>query len=328
MSLVDEAVVNILNRRFISTYYNAEGAIGADADAEKVVSNLGGQIKYGAIITPEGRLVDSFGYGRHEVFLALQLSLLKNPKYNWMSNDEMEAVAAAETNPGEANAVLAAAKILGELMEFDRAEKLLLASLKQEKGPKRKSGLLYQLGHNRLINLNKPARKGVIAAYSQIGNPVASLSDDIAMDRLQLDVVQVDGPFFGGWRFGESVDLSALKQELEALISENPHSNRIGQMQFYLGLCHYQLGGLERANQIWTEHFSTYKEDRWAILSRIHHTDYLFSPLAKPRRFGGTVVTLDERLESARRFVKPLREHGVEVVLPEVHSDTYGSSER
>ena len=49
-------------------------------------------------------------------------------------------------------------------------------------------------------------------------------------------------------------------------------------MHFLLGLARMNDGYNKGADQVWSKHFNDYPEDRFALLSRIHHTDYQFSP--------------------------------------------------
>lgn|GEM_PF-3148694 len=283
MSLVQESVVDLLNRRFVSCYYNAFRAVGFDPKADAFATELkkqGKSLQYGAIITPDGELISSFGYDMAGFYAALKAAVHDQPRYMWQTDEEKEVFRRAERNPHDADAQLAAARLHGDLLEFDAAQSGLDKFIAQSTDREARARAYYLKGHLRLLDLDDRDPEKVKAAFAKMPAAPKDLEDDVAMDLMSLDVELAprESGFYKGWRFKKSRDLPATITALKRRIAETPSSNRVGQMRFYLGLALMQSGDKDAANACWKAHFSELPEDLYAMLSRLHHTDYQFSP--------------------------------------------------
>ncbi|MBI3409110.1 MAG: hypothetical protein HY040_12255, partial [Planctomycetes bacterium] len=76
----------------------------------------------------------------------------------------------------------------------------------------------------------------------------------------------------------KGVDPKKVAGELEAWIEKAPLSRRLGEMRFYLGLAQYACGDKKAAEATWQKHTVDLPEDRFALLSRLHHSSYAFAP--------------------------------------------------
>ncbi len=303
MSLVQESLIDVLNRRFVSCHYNAFPAFGYDEDAAALAEKInesGGSLQYGGILTPDGELVVSFGLDRDEFHQALKTSLEKHPEYAGMSDNEERIIRRANKRPSDVDAQFDAIALYAQILQFGEANRLLDGLLARTLSSGDAARARYLKGHFALIDLDNRDEETVRSEFANIKDVPEELADDIAMDLMELDVELTPVPgFFTGWRFEEGRDLAATRKELEKWIKRAPDSNRIGQMHFLLGLARMNDGDKKGADQVWSKHFNDYPEDRFALLSRIHHTDYQFSP------YGQGVVVIQrtgDDPESAEMF--------------------------
>ncbi len=305
MSLVQESLIDVLNRRFVSCHFNAFPAAGYDEDAAALAEKIeesGKTLRYGAILTPDGELVVSFGFDMDEFHRALKTSLEKHPEYAGMSDDEERIIRRANKRPSDVDAQFDAIVLYAQILQFGKANRLLDHLLARKLSSGDAARARYLKGHFALIDLDNRDEETVRSEFATIKDVPEALADDIAMDLMELDVELTPVPgFFTGWRFEEGCDLAATRQELEKWIKRAPDSNRIGQMHFLLGLARMNDGDKKGADQVWSKHFNDYPEDRFALLSRIHHSDYQFSP------YGQGVVVIQrtgDDPESAEMFKK------------------------
>ena len=285
MSLVQESLIDVLNRRFVSCHYNASPGLGWDEDAAALADKLkesGKSLRYGAILTPQGELVVSFGFDMDEFHGALKSSLEQHPQYAWMTDEEQRIVRRAENRPDNVDAQFDAAEFYARILQFDKSGAILDRLLAGKLSSGDSARAHYLKGHYALIDLDNRDDETVRSEFASIKDVPDELADDIAIDLMELDVELTPAPgFFTGWRFEEGRDLTATRKELESWIERAPDSNRIGQMHFLLGLARMNDGDKKGADKVWAKHFNDYPEDRFAMLSRIHHTDYQFSPYGK-----------------------------------------------
>ena len=305
MSLVQESLIDVLNRRFVSCHYNAAPGVGYDQDAAALAEKIkesGKSLRYGAILTPDGELVVSFGFDMDGFHRALKTSLEKHPEYAVMSDEEERIIRHAKKRPDDVDAQFDAVELYAQILQFERANELLDGLLERKLSSGDAARAHYLKGHYALIDLDSRDEETVRSEFASIKDAPEELADDIAMDLMELDVELTPTPgFFTGWRFEKGRDLAATRKELESWIKRAPHSNRIGQMHFLLGLARMNDGDKKGADQVWSKHFNDYPEDRFAMLSRIHHTDYQFSP------YGTSVVVMQitgDDPEAAEMFKK------------------------
>ncbi len=304
-----ESLIGVLNRRFVSCHYNAfTMGLGADAGAGAFVKKHGLQLRYGGVATPEGKQIVAFGFKRDEVFRSFRDALLNNPAFDRNSPEEQAVFDRARAHPRNAVAQRAAARLASELLRFADAKRYARVALDASGTAEQKARSTFLLGHLHVLDLETPDRASAKRVLGSVADAPADIADDIALDLISLSVeLKPRGSFFTGWRLVPGADVNALVRQLSDWIAKAPDSNRIGQMHFFLGLARRALGDAKGANAIWQKHVDTYPEDRWAMLSRVHHTNYQFSPYKKTH--GGIVIggggtmspELRKRIEKAAR---------------------------
>lgn len=315
-----ESLIGVLNRRFVSCHFNAFArGVGADPGAQAFVEQHGLALRYGGVVTPDGRQLNAFGFRRDEVYRAFRDALRNNPAFDRNTPEEQTVFDRAKAEPGNAAAQRAAARLASELLRFADARRYAEAAVAAAKAPEETARSRYALGHVLALDLEDPDPAAARRVLESIGSPPADIADDVALDRIGLSVeLKPHGSFFTGWRLAPGADAKAIAAELEDWIEEAPASNRIGQMHFFLGLARRALDDAQRADAIWKRHVTRYPEDRWAMLSRIHHTGYRFSPYHDTH--GGLVIGGGGSLspEMQERLKKALREGNGTVSDPEL----------
>jgi len=129
------------------------------------------------------------------------------------------------------------------------------------------------------------------AELESAGGVLPEFQDDRLADLISLDVELRHGrAFFGGWWIREGADAAGLLESIRAERERAPHSNRIGELRFYEGLCEYALGHPARADQLFAAHARDLPKDRFALLSRLHESSYAFSPLGDNQVLGGSML--------------------------------------
>jgi tetratricopeptide (TPR) repeat protein len=282
VSLVCEVCIGVLNRRFVSCHYDAFGGAGGDSAAAAFVRRAekksGGSVQYGGIFTPEGELVASFGYDHREFYRALKKALRQHPEYAASTPEEDEILKRATDQPESADALLEAAQLRCERLEFDEARSLLDRVI--ELGGPASARARFRKGHLVVIDIEAKDKDAATEIFDSIRDVPKDLEDDIAVDRIALRVkVRRTPGFFAGYEFAKGTDCKAVAAELEALIAAAPESNRIGEMHFYLGLARFGQGDRKGADAAWKDGFTKWPSDRCAMLNRLHHTSYVFSPM-------------------------------------------------
>lgn len=296
MSLVHESLVEVLNRRFVSTYFNTFDGPGASPEAAAWLRQASGgrPVRYGAICTPDGELLVSFGYDRAEFARSIREALAARPELARPTPEEEAVLAAAAADPTDARASLAAAELYAGLLDFTAARAAADRAVATANTLGTKARALYLRGHLSLIDLDAPDPAAMRADFDAMPVTPDDIEDDVALDRLAARVeLRPRQGFFPGWMFEEGVDLQAVETDLMQWIEHAPESDRIGQMHFFLGLARIGRGDADGADAAWDTHVTTWPEDRWALLSRVHHTDYEFSPFNR----NGTRVLSGEDLD-------------------------------
>ena len=293
MSLVQESLIDVLNRRFVCTYFNAFSGIGHDDKANEFIN--GRRIGYGAIFTPDGELIVSFGFDMKEFYEALSTALADHPEYAALTSAEEEVIRKAADDPDDVASQFAAAQLYAELLGFDTAMGYLDDVIEQADDDVDRNRARYLRAHYRLLSHEVQMRTqhpGGVSAEARDGGRVdvqeellslEGLPSDVEDDRI-LDLISIDteltprSGFYTGWRFKPDTDLDATIELLREWIEKAPESNRIGQMQFYLGLALAGQDKIDEADEVWQGHIDRHPEDRFAMLCRFHHTSYVFSP--------------------------------------------------
>ncbi len=322
--------MGVLNRRFVFCFYNAFGGHGSDPAATKFFKENGGK-SYGAIFTPEGKCLSSFGYNMTDVYRALKNSADQSPEHWWHTDQEKAVLQAARDRADDLQAQLAAARLHVELLEFARAAEILDAFRKTGAVDRDKAVAAYWRAHHSLaendletrqykrawdavgdeqklkLNTQREALRKELAELE--GKLPEDLQDDRAVDLIGSRVrLRRASGFYTGWQFPADVDKAAIAERLEVWIKQAPLSNRIGQMYFLLGLAYADQGKMKLADKAWKRHTDVYPADRFAMLSRFHHSSYQFSPYGGGRgaRIVGRPATKRSK-EEVERVLNRLR---------------------
>ena len=182
---------------------------------------------------------------------------------------------------------IAAAELATELLEFEKATGYLRRVAWGSSSTMDENRALYLLGRLSLLDLGNLDFDRVRRSFDQIKDPDARLAETMALDLMSLDLeLRPEGVFFRGWQFKKERKLETTIQDLKRRIAAPADRHRIGEMHFYLGLAHMGLGDKKAANAIWRDHYTEWPEDRFAMLSRIHHTSHRASP------YGTSLVTM------------------------------------
>ena len=257
--------------------------------AKKSAAKAGQSMRYGMIATPDGEFIVSFGYGREEFTRALKMAMGKYPKLARFSKGEEQIVQKAKKEPMNVKAQIKAARIYSEILQPEKAIALMDGFLKNDVSPKDEAIARYWKGHFLTMEIENPHSKLAGELLSSTKNLPMDLQDDAELDRISLDVELISAPgFFTGWQYKKGTDLKKTIAALESWLKKDPRSNRRGQMYFLLGLAKHQAGEKQEAKSIWAKHVKELPDDRFAMLSRIHHPGYQFSPFGGPSGNGNT----------------------------------------
>ena len=296
-----EGLVGVLNRRFVNCYYNTFNGPGADPTVQELFDRIGvdpSTLSYGAIIAPNGELVNSFGYSQDEFFQKIVSALADHPELTTLSDEEAAIIERAKRASYDTDALLAAAQVHLELLDFDSAEAICDRMLRSVGGSGvQRARMQAMKGHIALLDLREDRRDEARQMLSKINHQPDDIADDIAIDLIACDVsIAPTQGFYGGWKMDKSV-AQQHAQSIEQWLESDTQSNRRGEMLFYLGLARLAQGDQPGANQAWRRHANELPEDRFALLSRLHHSEYVFSPTGKNKvlRAGGGNMIVDPR---------------------------------
>ncbi len=312
-----ESLVGVLNRRFVNCYFNSFNGPGADPTALELFKELEidpKSLRYGAIITPEGEFVNSFGFSQDEFYRKIVSALEANPELAKLTEQE-EAIIERAKRRVNIESLLAGAQVHLELLDFDAAEEICNRFLRSAGGDgEQQARMQAMLGHIQLLDLRKDRRSEARDILSNIKldyvPPIAQdIADDIAIDLIACDVsIAPSRAFYGGWQMDEAV-AEQHAQTIELWLERDPNSNRRGEMLFYLGLARLAMADQAGANKAWRRHADELPEDRFAMLSRLHHSEYVFSPTGKNKviRSGGRNMIVDTRSNAKPADAKPIQ---------------------
>ena len=273
---------NLINRRFIPTYYDVtepEANFGdAFAYSEKAVQMLGtfssrpgfdeaaepepfGPYEIRAPTYPAGVVIDAQGQRLGTVFWDIlppkvfvrQLKglMAAYPEHFRPGPAELATARAAENHPEDAARQLEDARLAWTLAQWDRCLGRIEDGLAaQELDPATAAELFYLRGRVLLaLDLNPPATAALESALER--SPASSeLEGDIrtALGRSLL--------FRGQYA-------PALKL-FEEVIERFPGGRRVGEAHYFAGLTHFRMDELDRARELWREHRTRYPMDRLA----------------------------------------------------------------
>ena len=251
MSLVQESLIGVLNRRFVFCFFNAYSGPGGDPAAKKFFKENGGK-SYGAIFTPEGKCLSSFGYNMTDVYRALKNSADQSPEHWWHTDQEKAVLQAARDRADDLQAQLAAARLHVELLEFARAAEILDAFGKTGAVDRDQAVAAYWRAHHSLaendletqqykrawdavgdeqkLKLNTQ-REALLKELAELeGKLPEDLQDDRAVDLIGSRVrLRRASGFYTGWQFPADVfrpTAAAEERESSAVLQRNARKRR------------------------------------------------------------------------------------------------------
>jgi hypothetical protein len=294
VSLVHESLVAFLNRRCVSTYYDVYPGPGHDAEGfafgKKLEESSGRSLRYGALLTPAGELIASFGFERDEFVAALRSALAAHPELNAPTDEERALLERAAAAPDDVAVQLAAATLECELLEFARARERLARLARTSLTSEQRARVAYAHAHAGVQELGARDLAALRAELASLEALPAELEDDRLADLVALDLELGKAAFFGGWKLRAGVAAEPLAQSIAAELARAPASNRAGELRFYAGLCQLALGQVEAADRIFEAHARELPRDRYALLSRLQHSKYAFGPSSASAQTGGSLT--------------------------------------
>ena len=148
---MEEPLIGVFNRRFVFNFFNAfRGGDGGDKRAARFYRKHGGT-SYGALFTPDGRCLGSFGFNMTGVYRTVLHSKKAAPEFWQHSEAERAVLERAERSPDNLQAAVAAAQLHMELLDFKDAYAVLDRFLKVSKDEDDKNVARYWRLHHQLL---------------------------------------------------------------------------------------------------------------------------------------------------------------------------------
>ncbi|MGE0432069.1 MAG: hypothetical protein AB7K09_06905 [Planctomycetota bacterium] len=244
--LAETRVINLLNRRFISFYFNVgRGGQGYDADAAAYIAKVDPRFGGNAVPTPpvwifspEGKLLATIdNFASKDVFFSSLLKVLQDhADYNRVTGDEQKLIDAAAAANATDDERLAHAQLLEQLgRESAAAGEYGKVAASAPAGSK--ATAVAQLGIARLARLTQKwttLDRALAAVEAANTDNRHGLADEVAMERAYH--LQADGKH------------KELREHLEAAVKAYPASKRLGEMHFTLGVACLLLDDAAWAN--------------------------------------------------------------------------------
>ena len=275
-------VINLINRRFVSNYYdvappriNFGDAWAYDRDAIRTIGDVHGKGGGGTqdpdgrvsadayptaiFVTPDGKRLeaDVFGIIPPGPFLErLRKVIQENPEWFKPTKVESGIEATATENPKDPMAQLADARLAWELAEWDRCLRRVALGRAANPPPRIEAELSYLEG--RVHTCTGAGAKGLAAlelAAKLLKEPADPLMDDVEVAQARILVNQ------------EKFD-DALKV-YQGVLEKYPKGDRIGEAYYFTGLCLFRSGRKEEARKYWRRHREKLPGDRLARRSAI-----------------------------------------------------------
>lgn len=229
----DEDVSALLNRRFVSFYFDLDtGGAAGDAAARKAVVAVRPNLRGMTVVPPPVLLmspdasrvlgeINNFA-SEADVLAGLLEALERHPEYAKPADGE------------DAGTPIQRAVVLAELQRTDEALKLL-EGVEDDAATLLRARLLRKSG--------KAARARKL--LDRISDPELAIA--VRMERASV-----------AWQAGEFEDLEKLLAEFPA-----DHA-RATEAAYYRGLAQYHLGDIEDAKATWKRLIAEFEHDRWA----------------------------------------------------------------
>ena len=302
VTLSDEAVTTLVNRRFVFTYFSlVDWADLSDAEAKQAIVRVAPE--YGAKVrqtpptfffSPDGEVLatlDTLASSREFLELAKRL-LAEHPEYARPSPDEADLWKSATADP---RSRLRLARLQLELVEVDGAKRTLetLVGPGESIEDAVRAGALYLLTERARIEGDAPRAARYLAEIDALPSAArAGLELDLRMERAHL--LALGGDWNGSLR---------AWSEIEA---DHQLADRMDELLYWKGLSYYHLGKRREANYTWVRVLKEIPEGRYyqrARLAAMGPAQHALSGSLVSRKGAGAALALAGRRpeRSARR---------------------------
>jgi tetratricopeptide (TPR) repeat protein len=275
--------MNLINRRFVAFYYdvappgrNAGDAWAHDEKAAKAVGPMwddrerprragGGQSVEGKVkadsypaavfLTAKGEKLDTTLWGivpPERMLAELKRVIAAHPDQFVPSAEEKAVLAAAEADPNDAAAALAAVRLHFELADFAPCRTAAAAALEKTGAtPAQRAEILYLAARSALcLRDSEAAAKDLEAALPLAKEAALALVDDLRVAQGHVEM--------------QKREYAAALALFRAVIDEAPKSDRAGEARYYSGLALWRLGKKDEAKDVWRAHRRELPMDRLA----------------------------------------------------------------
>jgi tetratricopeptide (TPR) repeat protein len=303
----ENRIINLLNRRFVSFYYNTGGpGLGKDAAAAAFVKGKTHNVwAFYAAFDHGGEalgIADVSAAGKDHNWDYLMALLRQNPEYDQFTKAEQAVLDRAAAGPKNAEAQLEAGQLLEDIGRYKDAEPHYRRVLDNEKDGAAVAeafrGLLrmarYQRQWERLEELARAAEK----------RGTAGLAADLAMER--------------GYRLNAEKRWDELRKAMAAALGEHKETKRLAEFHFYAGVASFFLKDKDRAYYHWCWVVENLPEDRLArrcFIAAAHEGMPYANPelgnYSAPLR-GGNIGVINNAYQAARRVYLRLAERAKE----------------
>lgn len=301
-------VINLLNRRFVSFYYNTGGpGLGKDRDAAaflkgKTKNTYAFYAAFSAAGEPMG-ITDIYA-SKDNTFDFLVALLRQNPEFDRNTPEEEAILGRARKEPGQVAAQLEAGRLLEDLGRYRDANshyrRVVDGTASTTVTADAFRGLLRIARYNRRwIELETLAKE----AESRDADGKLMLAADLAMER--------------GFRLKDERKFAELRKLLESAIEKHAQSPRVSELRFYAGVACWFLEDMDSASYHWCWVVENLPDDRLVrrcFTAAAHkgmpyenpELDNYSAPL-----HGGNIEVINSAYEDARQVYERLKSERV-----------------
>lgn len=254
-------VINLLNRRFVTFYYNTDNGapsrdVGKDPAAKLFTQ---GKTKnkwaFFAAFNAEGEplgVTDVYA-DKDSTFDLLVAILREHPDYDRFTREEEATLAKAKAEPMNGAALVEAGRLMEDLGRYKEANAFFQATLQAGNDP-----VAVAESHRGLLRLARftrdwkaqEERLRLIEANDAVADTKLGLGPDVAMER--------------AYRLLADKNYEEARQSLEAAIKKFPTSNRRSEFHFSAGVANFFLRDKDRAYYHWCYVVENLPDDRLA----------------------------------------------------------------
>ena len=279
-AFADLRVIRLINRRFVPFFFNSGGpGLGHDENANDFIQELAVDFEkvpdLKILVDPDERKSNTIAYfaafsaadeakvlgiadgwknekeaydlerlypSKDVVFQFLMDLLENNPEFNQLTDEEKQIFANADSNPGNQDALLAAANVWEELGQYEKAKPFYRKALE----------ISYSKPDSTAHSLT--AFRGLlrIARYQKAWDAQDDLILQISETKNQNDVeFAADVAMEQAYQMLDKENYEELKQHLEQSIEKFPKSSRMGELRYYAGVASFFLDDKPNAYFHW-----------------------------------------------------------------------------